>query len=242
MSLCCLKKMSNDKEDPVKKFFRCPDLVEKLLPYLPPSDILSLAEAGFSCVLNLLKRASVWETLVKKTLGLGFYSIWEEERVWNDRYWTVVQAQVEEERVKIWILIRLIQIMKDEKSRPTHIQAVLCGIASKSGTEEGTMMKIRLTKLELPVNALCFLLLEEVEGAFGSTFQDVVSFSVRRWWIGGGGRLGEPMLSALSNRASRQQMKMTMEGQCKEIQLNNKGSAEALLNLASMGALEKGID
>ena len=105
------------------------------------------------------------------------------------------------------------------------------------------MMKIRLTKLELPVNALCFLLLEEVEGAFGSTFQDVVSFSVRRSWIGGGGRLGEPMLSALSNRASRQQqIKMTMEDQCKEIQLNNKGSAEALLNLASMGALEKCID
>ena len=105
------------------------------------------------------------------------------------------------------------------------------------------MMKIKLTKLEHPVNALCFLLLEEVEWAFGSTFQDVASFSVWQRWTGGGGRLGEPMLSALSNRASRQQMKMTMEGdQCKEIQLNNKGSAEALLNLASMGALEKGFD
>ena len=75
MSLCCLKKMSDDKTEPVKKFFRCPDLVEKLLPYLPASDMLSLAEAGFSCVLMLLKRASVWETLVKKTLGLGDYSI-----------------------------------------------------------------------------------------------------------------------------------------------------------------------
>ena len=69
--------MSDDKTEPVKKFFRCPDLVEKLLPYLPASDILSLAEAGFTCVLNLLKRPSVWETLVKKTLGLGDYSISE---------------------------------------------------------------------------------------------------------------------------------------------------------------------
>merc|ERR1712212_533809 len=99
MSLCCLKKMSDDKEDPVKKFFRCPDLVEKLLPYLPSSDILSLAQAGFSCVLHLLKRASVWETLVKKTLGLGDYSISLEERIWNDRYWAVIQVQVEEEKV-----------------------------------------------------------------------------------------------------------------------------------------------
>ena len=45
---------------------------------------------------------------------------------------------------------------------------------------------------DLAVNPLCFLLLEEVEGAFGSTHQHVASFTADGFQ---GGCIGQPILS-----------------------------------------------
>ena len=67
-----------------------------------------------------------------------------------------------------------------------------------------------------------FLLLEEIEGAFGTTEQEVEEV-----WVGGviGDVLEEPCLSALSSRLSRQQKKLTsIYFDCVELE-SKKGAA-----------------
>ena len=229
--------MSQDQEDPVEKFFRTPDVVEKILQFLPSNSILSLAQSRISCVLlQLLQRSSVWDKLVKRTLGLTDYSL-DEENIFFYSYWETVEERLEEERVKILELIDILKKMDAENSR-APIQHLLDSICSKSPPKERSMMKINLDG-GLAVNTLCFLLLEEVEGAFGSTIQHVVSFTADGFR---GGCIDQLMLRALANRVSRQQKPMTMLTQCKEVQLTSKESAEALLTLASAGVLGRGFD
>ena len=168
--------MSHDQEDPVEKFFRTPDVVEKILQFLPSNSILSLAQSRISCVLlQLLQRSSVWDKLVKRTLGLGDYTI-QEYVIWPHMYWEAVEERLEEERVKILGLINILKKMDAANSR-APIQHLLDSICSKSPSKEvQPMMKINMDG-DLAVNPLCFLLLEEVEGAFGSTHQHVASFT-----------------------------------------------------------------
>ena len=167
--------MSYEQEDPVKKFFRTPDVVEKILQFLPSNSILSLTQSRISCVLlQLLQRSSVWDKLVKRTLGLTDYSL-DEENIFFYSYWETVEERLEEERVKILELIDILKKMDAENSR-APIQHLLDSICSKSPSKERSMMKINLDG-GLAVNPLCFLLLEEVEGAFGSTHQHVASFT-----------------------------------------------------------------
>ena len=196
--------MSYEQEDPVKKFFRTPDVVEKILQFLPSNSILSLAQSRISCVLlQLLQRSSVWDKLVKRTLGLTDYSL-DEENIFFYSYWETVEERLEEERVKILELIDILKKMDAENSR-APIQHLLDSICSKSPSKEvQPMMKINL---DMAVNPLCFLLLEEVEGAFGSTIQHVVSFTADGFR---GGCIDQLMLRALANRVSRQQKPMTM--------------------------------
>ena len=85
---------------PVEKFFSSIDLLEKLMPFLPSNSIISLAETCSvlqSSVLHLLRRSSVWEKLVKRTLGLGDYTIRECYIYMPTAYWGVVKRRVEED-------------------------------------------------------------------------------------------------------------------------------------------------
>ena len=67
------KSMSLDQEDPVIKFFRSSDLVEKILPYLDLASILHLAESKISCTIKILQETtSEWNKLVRRTLPEEF--------------------------------------------------------------------------------------------------------------------------------------------------------------------------
>ena len=103
---------------PMEKFFGSIDLLEKLMPFLPSNSIISLAETCSvmqSSVLHLLRRSTVWEKLVKRTLGLGDYTIRECSIYMPDEYWGVVEERVEEEMVKIHPLLLMVQLMEAEK-------------------------------------------------------------------------------------------------------------------------------
>ena len=84
--------MELDTEDPVMKFFRIPDLVEKILPYLDVASTLHLARAKISCTIKILEQnTSEWDKLMKRTLP-GTFKI----EVYPDNpieYWAMVNER-----------------------------------------------------------------------------------------------------------------------------------------------------
>ena len=196
--------MSCEKSDAVENFFGDPDLdppvspvVEKLLPYLDSASALHLLQSGITCLLKHLQYSPVvWRKLVRRTLP-GDYEIGVDQlyyHKYNDR----VRESFEEKQIQMASLINILKMLDEPKPHILHLLEVIC--ERTRADMGGQYIQIGSQGSSYSVTPLGFLLLEEVEAAFGSALQEVLAI---------GSRLEEPWLAALASRVLRQKQKVT---------------------------------
>ena len=195
-----IKKMAGEQQgDAQQKFWSNQDLVEKLLPFLDAQSTLCLVQSEFSCTLDILQDSenpSIWIKLIGRSLT-GINEIEGFGALFN-----VGRATFEEKREQVVPLIAILKLMKDANP---HILNLLEAIIQKYQDDLGIgviQMTCPCTTELHSVNLLGFLLLEEVELAFGSAQQEIRSLEQLH-------RMDGPCLAAMASRESRQQGKMT---------------------------------
>ena len=203
-------------------FFETPELVEKLLPFLDLKSTLHLARTHV-LTQNILAGSRIWNKLVRRTrlqdggdlgldqdFGLG--------------------VDLNEKMDVVRHLVAILKLMKDPKANMRDLLETICKrcppdeVFRKHGSGTVTIdCPNHQDSHEILFGE--FLLLEIVEGAFGTVEQKVEAISMPV------GALGEPRLSALSSRLFRQQKKLTSLGFTRRINIESKDSAEAFKTL-----------
>ena len=220
--------MSCDGAAAAKKVFKTPDLVERLLPFLDTTSTVQLAQSEISCVVKLLKNnPALWKKIVERTFPgdfkLGLYEV---------DYYNRVRESFEEKRVKVVGLVSILKMMKKPNS---HISQLLEVICEKSPQDEiplnryGSGVHVQSIQIgncpshgsSCSVSPLGFLLLEQIEAAFGLA-SEVTSIDLLS--------LDEPLMSALAQRVLRQEQKVAKMKTVK-VMLETKESIESLLAL-----------
>ena len=193
------KVMSCKGESAERRFWRTPELVEKLLPLLDARSISRLAQVH-QLTVELLQAASFWNDLVRRTCPYDEISPDQMDNQYE--FCNLVQDTFQEQKRAIKHLIKLLKKMEDPDVFLLQLLHVICDRFPSVGVRELWDDKPVLFQLSCPcktshsVSHLGFMLLEEVEEALGTAEQKVEKVSINH--------LREPWLSALSSRASRQ--------------------------------------
>ena len=170
-----------DKSEAEQKFWRTPELIEGLLPYLDPSSTLRLAQAH-QITRDILQGSRVWNKVIKRCSPL------------ND-------SRLD----KMTHLVAILKLMKDTKDNMLDLLDAICKANPSHidiGGEWVQMGCPRHPGAHL-ISRKGFEFLEKVEAAFGTTEQTVEAISlVVIFWDGA-------LMSALASRLSRQQQKPT---------------------------------
>ena len=209
-----------------KVFLGTPELVEKLLPYLDPETTFSLAQTH-KLTREILQKRSIWRKLIRRGCHYD-----EEQDFYNherDFYNYVPPHHTRTAQLKK--LIKILQLFKSPEAHLFDLLELVC-------ERFKTLRRLReyvgpQVLLSHPghsdhhsVSLACFLLLEEVEGAFGTTLQRLESISGGS--IGGlKGEVEELALLALSSRAARQHQGEAISVTLAGIEITNKRSAKA---------------
>ena len=227
LSLPVLSKMSCQNTEQMscteaeKKFWKTPELVEKIFPFLDLQSTLSLAQAH-ELTRKILEGSFVWKKLLKRSClsdGVVFWAAGE------------IAGTLKEKLEVVKHLTAILKLMEDYEANLLDLLHTIC----KRGPPDVESRSYHgVVKLGCPcrpdphlVLFSDFLLLEEVEGAFVTTEQTVETISK-------GGILEESSMSALSSRMSRQQKKVTsLSFSC--VELGCKEGAEALKTLMQVG-------
>ena len=176
------------------KVWKIPELAERIVLFLDPLSLLRLVQAGVLSKQVLKKSIStpVWKNLIRR----GSYG---EDGLQN-----------------------LVEVLKLIKEPGALLLPLLEAICEKFPSVERDEVLVRCPHHAEPhsVSSRGFLLLEDVEAAFGTTVQLIESLSA--------GSLGEPILSAAGSRVSRQQKRMTSISVLDKICLENNRSALSL--------------
>ena len=192
--------MSCRGEEAERKFWRTPELVEKLFPLLDASSLSKLAQVH-QLTVQALQNSSFWDQLIRKTCPYGET---KPENLRYDEYefgnW--IQDKFEEHRGVMEHLVRILAKMDNPHICLMKLLHVICerypAMDVRSFDYVPVFFQVSCPcKTSHSVSHLGFLLLEEVEGALGSAEQKLEKVSIDH--------LQEPWLSALSSRASRQQ-------------------------------------
>lgn len=233
--------MSDNQEVGMRELFWNPDLVEKLLPFLDAASTLSLAQSKISCIIQLFQFSTVvWDKMVRRSLpgGLNIIHSRDSESEYirrnldSELHSNRVRETFGELRVQLLNLIDILKMMDDAKFQKRHH---LLDVISEIFSPDSTFVpSIKITCSLCygfngfkTVSTLGFLLLEEVEAAFGSSLQKIDWVVSPTPFVG---CLQEPLLSAFASRVMRQnQMIERMEAWWVEIA--TKESAEALFTL-----------
>ena len=197
--------MATAEDNAVAKVLQLPELLEKLVLHLDINSVASLAEVQPG-VIKILQRTKLWLDLIKRSCrGWKIVNCPEDD----------LEEAFEQKRHEIANLVKMMKKMDE----PTSL--ILPGLLHDilhEGTNQGiTMVELRcsgclvhwFTSEHHKAWEWHFLLLEEVEQAFGSALQEVVTlkmnplqgkrFRMRRSW-----------LLAAASRARRQQSKIAL--------------------------------
>ena len=129
-----LKKMTSCSAELM--FWRTPDLVEKLLPFLDAKATLYLAESRISCTLHILQNQSAaWKKLVKRSLP-GSHQI-ELARLNHEEYLDAVRATFEERRTEVNLLVAILKMVDEKTQTPT------CWIFLRSSVRSLLQMRVQ---------------------------------------------------------------------------------------------------
>ena len=194
-------------------FWKMPELTERIVLLLDPLALLRLVQAGVLSrdVLKKSVSTQAWNKLIKR----GSYG----------------EDGLQRMDVKI-----LVEVLKEIKEPGALLLPLLEAICEKfpSLKVERAKVLIRCPNHAEPhsVSSHGFLLLEDVEAAFGTAEQMIESLSSATF--------GEPMLSAAGSRMSRQQEPMTSISIFGKICLESKKSAQALDTLLKASQVKIG--
>ena len=211
-------KMSDEQGqgDAQQMLWSNPDLVEKLLPFLDAQSTLCLVQSEFTCTLDLLQdteNPSIWIKLIGRSLtgsptfegadALDSDALAQATQdVVHGALSNLLRANFERKRTQVVPLIAILKLMEDPNPQILHL---LEAIVQKYPQEFGggiLKMSCPCTTQFHSVSFLGFLLLEEVELAFGSANQEISSLE----YLLVADQIG---LAALASRESRQGDKMT---------------------------------
>ena len=171
------KIMSCDEADAAMKVFGTPELVENLLPYLDTTSTVQLAQSKISCVVELLKsNPALWMKMVERTLPEDFKL-------------EVPDESFEEKRVKVVGLVSILKMMGKPNSHISQLLGVICEkfpqdeipsyTSSGSGVQSIQIGNCLSHGSSCSVSPLGFLLLEQIEAAFGLA-SEVTSIDLRQ--------------------------------------------------------------
>ena len=210
----------------VKVVLGTTELVEKLLPYLDLETTFNLAQTH-KLTREVLQKRSIWRKLIRRGCHYD-----EEQNFYN--YERDFFNYVPPHLAKIAQLKKLIKILQLFKSPEAHLLDLLELVCERFKTlrrlREHVGPQVLLSHPghsdHHSVSLACFLLLEELEGAFGTTQQWLESISGGS--IGGlKGEVGELALLALSSRVARQHQGEAISVTLAGMDITNKRSAKA---------------
>ena len=210
----------------VKVVLGTTELVEKLLPYLDLETTFNLAQTH-KLTREVLQKRSIWRKLIRRGCHYD-----EEQDFYNHErdFYNYVPPH----HTKIAQLKKLVEILKLFKSPEAHLLDLLELVCERFKTlrrlREYVGPQVLLSHPghsdHHSVSLACFLLLEEVEGAFGTTLQRLESISGGS--IGGlKGEVEELALLALSSRVARQHQGEAISVTLAGMDITNKRSAKA---------------
>ena len=197
-----------------KKFWETPELVEKLLPFLDHKSTYILAQAHVK-TRNILQGSYSWNKLIRRCCPYD-----ECEKDFPKGFPSLLQ-----EKIKVMkYLVAILELMRDPRPLLIDLLHLICERYPPHDIhfQPERMSVVRLACPHHPEGHVTpfsgFLLLEEVESAFGSALLNIETILAET--------LKEPSLSALSDRASRQMFKITSFS-VETVIIQTKKSAEA---------------
>ena len=182
-------------ESAMAKFWRTPELAEKLLGFLDGSSTLNLARCH-NLTKETLQRPSVWTKVVRRLCPVGL-----NQPMWDEK------ALVATNKKTLMPLLQILKMAKDPAEMKLTLLEVICErfpLETEKDIDMGPdsyhqFVKVRFScpHKDHSVSAVGFLLLEEVEIACGSS----PNLKIDQFDLS---ELEGPMLLALSRRASKQ--------------------------------------
>ena len=140
------------------KFWRSPDLVSQLLPFLDLASILHLANI-LPLVLQLLQRKSIWRDLIRRSIeNLDQY----------DHRWEIMWG-VEE-------LVDILKMLENPELLLQDVLHVICEIY-KDSKEEAEVILSCTCNCEHRIEYVGFQILEAAEAKMGTSLQNVIECS-----------------------------------------------------------------
>ena len=208
LSAQCFDTMSFGQSVAEMKFWEMPELVDRLLPFLDVESTLGLAQVQ-ELTQKILQGSHAWNKLIRRSSLSNLPTASKEKRD-VVKHLTAILKLTKAPKANMLDLL-------DTISPPDVVQRFLgLGAVVIVSPTHPDSRRVLLSD---------FLLLEEVEGAFGTTEQNVEEIFSPAWRSNG--PLEEPVLSALSSRLSRQQKRLTYF-HFSSVVLESKESAEAL--------------
>ena len=190
-----------------KKFWLTPELVVGLLPFLDTKSTLNLAKLH-PLVVQIFQRALAWKKLVQRSLVTPFPVY--------PSYLGIPHSQGSNEEFseRVRILKEILKMMEDPKPLLMDFLVAICQRFPEPCSFARVKIFCPLAKSYF-VSVEGFLLIEELEQAFGTTellVQEISFDFVLRPPINHPQSIKEPLLSAISSRASRQMIEMLWLG------------------------------
>ena len=223
--------MSREAE---RKFWGCPELVERVLPFLDSNSVLSLCQA-LPAVVHVVQGKTPWNKLIRRTCNFVVNST---EYVPLDP----LEETTVQKHAKVMSLAEILMLMADPTEPLLDLLDLICEkhpfqknsvLTRREATtpRRSILPKKDFVQVSCPrhgthaVSPAGFMLLEEVESALQSTEQDIQCIELHD--------LKEPFLSALTSRISRKSTLGTacqneMSVDVEDIYCNSKESVEAI--------------
>ena len=194
--------------DATKKFWTIPELGERLVLFLDPLSLLHLLHSNVMDkeILQKCLTSKAWSELIRPISSIQGFGRFEQHL----------------EDVKI--LVKILHFMKREELSP-FLMALLDLICESRPAYRRDSVEMICAFCPDPhfISPLAFLLLEEVEGAFGTTEQSLRSIEC--------GFAGGDMLSAISSRISRQKKEILTSIHLAYVEIKDKSSLEDFITL-----------
>ena len=210
-----------DQPRPVERFLKLPELIERLVSFLDAQSTLCLLRSRVMDKETREKSFSskAWSQLIRRTLcgqdGLLLIRRTPEMVEAEAEVWCGVESWLEvDEGVKD--LVKILKLLQLEQPN-TFMLPLLDLICESIPSMEHIAIRCPCHTEPHIVSWRAFLLLEEVEGAFGTAEQSIQSMS--NVWSSGG------LLRAISCRMSRQKETVTSLNGV-SIQIRNAGDAQ----------------
>ena len=157
--------MSCVKSEAENQFWETPELVDMLLTFLDLQSTLHLAQ-NHEVTWKILQGSFAWNKLIRRTCVSGDQNMF---------YYSTESLEMKHKVDAMRLLVAILKLMRDPKAKMLDLLNTICQRCPiiPSWARCFTTVTIGRSTRDHEVVLADFLLLEENEGAFGTTEQDV---------------------------------------------------------------------